>query len=341
MLTDPKELPVIHLLTHALARRIASMVMDGASAVRLFNGFSEGYSDLSIDLYGKTLLIFNNADEPASQQVDIQSIVDIYTQSLPWVEAVLVKERHGKDNAARKGKIIWGDKANDRILENSVWYALDLQINRDASFYLDTRYLRLWALENLAGKSVLNTFAYTGSLGVAARVGGANQVIHLDQSKVFLNLAKQSYRLNHLSWKEGDFITGNFFTHIRPLKDAGTLFDCVFIDPPYFSTSPRGRVDLNQNSASLINKVRPLVAHNGWLVTVNNALFVAGEAYYRTLQELCMDGYMSIETLIPVPEDCTGYPETIRRALPANPAPFNHATKIAILRVKRKDQRLH
>jgi 23S rRNA (cytosine1962-C5)-methyltransferase len=55
----------------------------------------------------------------------------------------------------------------------------------DASFYLDTRNLRGWALEHLAGKSVLNTFAYTGSLGVAAKAAGASRVVHLDLNKTF------------------------------------------------------------------------------------------------------------------------------------------------------------
>jgi 23S rRNA (cytosine1962-C5)-methyltransferase len=38
-----------------------------------------------------------------------------------------------------------------------------------------------------------------------------------------------------------------------------------------------------------------------------------------------------------VPPDCTGYPATRVSAPPVDPAPFNHPTKIAILRVRRKD----
>ena len=49
---------------------------------------------------------------------------------------------------------------------------------------------------HLAGKTVLNTFAYTGSLGVAARAGGAARVVHLDLSRAFLNVAKDSYARN-------------------------------------------------------------------------------------------------------------------------------------------------
>jgi 23S rRNA (cytosine1962-C5)-methyltransferase len=38
--------------------------------------------------------------------------------------------------------------------------------------------------------------------------------------------------------------------------------------------------------------------------------------------------------LIPVPEDCTGY-NILRQGI-TDPAPFNHSTKIAILKVRRK-----
>jgi 23S rRNA (cytosine1962-C5)-methyltransferase len=54
------------------------------------------------------------------------------------------------------------------------------------------------------------------------------------------------------------------------------------------------------------------------------------------LEALCTDGYLSITSLIPVPEDVAGFPSTIRGKPPADPAPFNHSTKIAVLRVQRK-----
>ena len=56
------------------------------------------------------------------------------------------------------------------------------------------------------------------------------------------------------------------------------------------------------------------------------------------LDDLCADGYLHIEKLIPVPEDFTGYPETRSGKYVTNPAPFNHPTKIVVLRVKRKIQ---
>ena len=91
-------------------------------------------------------------------------------------------------------------------------------------------------------------------------------------------------------------------------------------------------------SVRIINKARPLVKDGGRLIAINNALFLSGAEYIAALETLCADGYLAIETLIPVPEDITGYPATVVGAPPEDPAPFNHPTKIAVLRVRRKRQ---
>jgi 23S rRNA (cytosine1962-C5)-methyltransferase len=214
-----------------------------------------------------------------------------------------------------------------------------LLINQDASFYLDTRNLRLWAKTHLTEKSVLNTFAYTGSYGVAASAGGARRAVHIDLNRRFLNLAKSSYALNGIPILRANFMQGDFWILTNRLKRADELFDCVFLDPPFFSSTQGGIVNLLQHNTRVINKVRPLIKDGGQLVTINNALFVSGADYLQTLEILCTDGYLSIESFIPVPPDISGYSHTRIRELPVDPSPFNHSTKIAVLRVRRKDRR--
>ena len=215
-------------------------------------------------------------------------------------------------------------------------YAIDLLLSQDASLYLDTRGVRRWAKEHLAGKSALNTFAYTGSYGVAAMAGGARQVVGMDMSRRYLDLARASYELNGIPIQAGDFLVGDFFVWVSRLKRSGALFDCVFLDPPYFSQKRQGTVDMLRRSASLVNKVRPLIADGGWLVLVNNALFLSGMELVATIDSLCRDGYLALEEIIPVAEDVTGYPGTRLAPPPVDPSPFNHPTKIAILRIRRK-----
>lgn len=334
MAFDPEWL--ISRLSLALQARRHLFEPSHRTAFRLFNGFLEGQPDLVVDVYGRTLVLYNYAEEPQSA-VDMLHLAQTYLlERLHWVKAVVVKKRRGETLEERRGIVVYGDEPDRRVCEDGVWYAIDLLLSQDASLYLDTRNLRIWARQNLGGKTVLNTFAYTGSLGVAALAGGARRVVQLDLHKRYLNLAKASYALDGFPVHKADFLVGDFFPLVARLRRNRETFDCVFLDPPFFSETGKGRVDLVRHSQRLINKVRPLVEDGGWLVAINNALFVSGAEYIQALEDLCADGYLSIERLIPVPQDFTGYPETVCGQPPADPAPFNHSTKIAVLRVRRK-----
>jgi len=331
----PNNKPLISdLLDSALAARGAFFDEKHESAFRLFNGFLEGFPPLSVDLYAQSALLHNYADTPSDgQTADAQNWI---LEKLPWVRCIVVKTRHGKSDSEKRGLVTYGITPDRKIKEHDVWYAIDLTMNRDASLYLDTRNLREWARQTLGGKTVLNAFAYTGSLGVAANAGGADKVIQLDRNRDFLNVAKTSYTLNGFPIDKKDFLAEDFFPAVSQLKRSGQSFDCVFLDPPFFASTSKGRVDLETGSSQLINKIRPLINDNGWLVAINNALFVSGKDYLASLEALCAGGYLSLEQLLPISEDFAGFPQTKVGSPPVDPAPFNHSTKIAILRVSRR-----
>lgn len=318
-------------LRRAMAARHALIDPQHESAFRLFSGFYEGDPTLVMDVYATTLVV-----EARGQSSALDEALAAARDALPWLTCGLVKVRNSRDLAERNGRIVFGGEPSRRIREDGVRYALDLTLNQDASFYLDTRLLRTWARAKLGGKSALNTFAYTGSLGVAAMAGGASRVVHIDLNRSFLNLAKATYSLNGFPVARADFLTADFWPALARLNRAGERFDCVFLDPPFFAQTRGGVVDTERNIARLINKCRPLINDGGWLVVCDNALFVSGAAFMATLEALCADGYLSVEERINVPPDITGYPETVIGAPPVDPAPFNHPTKIAVLRVRRK-----
>ena len=327
------------LLKKALAAR-RPLIDEGSDngryggACRLFNGHLEGCPELVIDLYESTLL-FHACDAAASIAPLIDAAKEFLLARLTWVKAIVLKDRKATDTAAQRGCLIH-DRAmpDDRVREYGVWYALDLLMNQDASFYLDTRNLRHWLLEQMAGKSVLNTFAYTGSLGIAAQAAGATRVLQTDLNRRFLNVARRSCILNGFPVDKRNFQIADFWPQMSRLKRTGQRFDCIILDPPFFSETPKGTIDLARDSVRLINKVRPLVNSGGRIVTVNNALFLSGAEYMHSLESLCTDDHVEIVELIPVPDDTVGYQETRQTPPVTDPAPFNHATKIAVLRIR-------
>ena len=304
------EISLPSLLQPAVQARLTMLDADHRCAIRLFNGFLEGWPEMAIDLYGSTLVLHNYAEIPDTAVENLSTAGKLIQEQLPWLKAIMQKSHRSANAAERQGKLIYGAKADREIVEHGVRYAIDLNMNQDASFYLDTRNLRRWLIDHMDGKTILNTFAYTGSLGVAAIAGGAKRVVQTDINHRFLNLAKTSYTLNGFVVDKSNFMTTDFFQAVGRFKSSNTRFDCVILDPPFFSSTTAGKVDLVNESHRLINKVRPLIAHDGWLISINNALFLKGADHMDILNALCTDGYLQIEETIPVPEDITGFPTT-------------------------------
>ena len=324
-------------LSRSLQCRQALLHEPHNNALRLFNGFTEGYPPLVVDLYGRTLVVFTHKVSAAESHVLALTVHEALLPHADWIECVLLKQRSSQVAAEKQGVVVYGSQPASSIVENEINYALDLQMNQDAGFYLDTSGLRAWQKANAGDKTVLNTFAYTGSLGVAALAGGAAHVLQIDRNARFLAGVKDTLLLNGLDQSKMKCTAVDFFVAAGQLRRRGELFDIVIIDPPYFSVTPHGRVDQGKETTRLVNKARPLVNSGGWLVVVNNALFLSGSAFMSELDELTRDGYLSLQEIIPVNEDVTGYPETIVNKPPTDPAPFNHPTKMVILKVKRKE----
>ena len=328
------------LILNSCELRKPLVVENPEGAFRLFSGFREGFPSLVIDRFNHTLVLYDyshNGDLPLEF---LQEITDQLEHIYPDVHTIIKKIRNSDQPELRKGILITGEKPDTWIREHRIRYSIDLQMNQDASFYLDTRSLRKWLIENSKGKSILNTFAYTGSLGIASLAGGARSAIQTDLNNTFLNLAKSSCSLNGIAIKKPDYIAGDFFRVVTRLKKEGRLFDIVILDPPFFSDTDAGRVDIVNEYNRLLNKVRPLVAHGGILIAINNALFLSGEAYMAQLEELCKTEYLSLGDRIDVPQDSIGYTQNVPTLSSSDPAPFNHSTKIIRLHVQRKDGKI-
>ena len=299
------------------------------TAYRLFNGFCEGCKDFSIDRYGETAVIEWMRKNRQPEGDEIKDLSDLCINSLPGIDSVLFKNRYAPDDPRKKGILTAGEKPTRSITEWGVNYSIDLQVNKDCGFYLDTALVRKWLLENASGKRVLNTFAYTGSLGDAAEAGKALSVTQTDLNRNYLSI--------HHSTQE--YIFGDFFHTAASLRRSGRLFDIIILDPPFFANAGRSaKVNQAQNAAALINKIRPLAAHHGKIIVINNALFLSGRDFLKQIEAISGD-CLSVGEIIPVPASFYGFKPIDGKTLPADPAPFGHPTKIVVLDILRKDER--
>jgi len=310
-------------------------------ALRIYDGYREGGGRFVADVFGTTLVLFDHASEEEAKDGAALALGKEAMERLPFIDTVITKEKSSRDPERRRGTVVLGE-AKDvcrSIVEDGVRYAVRLLAHHDSTFYLDTRGLRRFVRERAEGKTVLNAFAYTGSLGIAATAGRARRVVQTDKNREFLTIAKDSCSLNGFPIDKASFVAADFFEVAARLRKKEEVFDFVIVDPPLFADSTKGRVDLDGGVLALLNKARPLVVDEGRLVVVNNALFVSGAAFMQSLESIVGEGYAEIEATIEVPEDCAPPLQAGATPPPSDPSPFNHPTKIAVLKMRRRDQR--
>ncbi|MEN9723033.1 MAG: bifunctional rRNA ((2069)-N(7))-methyltransferase RlmK/23S rRNA, partial [Pseudomonadota bacterium] len=234
------------VLRQAWALRAPSFSPSGA--LRLFYGpgeVSPGHplAAWAVDGYGAYLWVteWEGPHAPLSLEELSQITRDFY-EPLGFVGAiVLTRPRQGVPDQPR---VLWGQTppkafgVYERWGEVALEYEIRLLESRHPGLFLDHEPLRRWLAcsGQMQGRSVLNTFAYTGSLSVAAWRGGARSVTTVDLSRPTLDWAKRNAEINGgmacggltessaTPESQSRFFVGDFFEQIPRLARRGERF---------------------------------------------------------------------------------------------------------------------
>ncbi|MBI2711938.1 MAG: class I SAM-dependent rRNA methyltransferase [Bdellovibrio sp.] len=166
------------------------------------------------------------------------------------------------------------------IQEGPARFLIRLKGSRHPGLFLDHQPLRQWLNDHAKGLSVLNTFAYTGSLSVAAALGGAKSVTTLDLSKPTLEWANENSALNGVE-SCCRTIFGDVFEWLPRLgREKGPeSFDCIILDPPSFSRGKKGNFSTAKDLGKLHQLALGLIRKNGFLITSINSAGIGWKKY--------------------------------------------------------------
>lgn len=142
-----------------------------------------------------------------------------------------IKTRQKQHNQYQKNK----SECEDIVVhENNRKYLVNLEKYLDTGLFLDHRWIRNHIQESSQGQSFLNLFCYTGSVTVAAALGGAKESISVDTSKSYLAWTKENFRLNRLDIYKHKTVRSDVLDYLSHCKQK---FDIIFVDPPTYSNS--------------------------------------------------------------------------------------------------------
>jgi 23S rRNA (cytosine1962-C5)-methyltransferase len=217
-------------LTAALALRCQLLPPD-VQAYRVLNGEGDFLPGVVVDRYGDVLvcqLLTAGAARLAAPLVDAlqvrlapRSIVERSEGGVRAEEGLPVREACWRQRAAVPLSVTEGDTT----------LLVDVMHGQKTGFFLDQRDTRALVRRLASGRRVLNAFAYTGAMSVAAGRGGASEVVSVDTSAPALALAEQAWAANGLPAGSARFVCADVFEFLRDEREP---FDLVILDPPPF-----------------------------------------------------------------------------------------------------------
>jgi len=304
-MTTPTSDPLLPLLAAAFAARadlLADLHAEHTDAYRLFHGTVEGRSGLTVDRYGDLLLV-QSFHQPLAQEA-LATLEGYYAGVLPGLTLIY-------NDRSRAHSRILNELPPERLAaatlpreahEMGICYRLQARHEgQDPWLFLDLRAGRRYVMRHARDKSLLNLFAYTCGVGIAAGRAGARFVMNVDFSESALAVGRANAKLNDLPFRPR-FIKSDAFAALRQLAGIGQpervrgkrmppfpkldaqMFDMVFLDPPRYAKSPFGVVDLVNDYAALFKPALLCTAEGGTLICCNNVAEVDRDAWLDQLQ---------------------------------------------------------
>ncbi|MBD65002.1 MAG: hypothetical protein CME62_07325 [Halobacteriovoraceae bacterium] len=154
------------------------------------------------------------------------------------------------------------------VHEGEMKFRVNLTNYLDSGLFLDHRPLREIIRQQSQNKKVLNLFAYTGSLSVAAALGGG-EVTTVDLSNTYIDWAQENFKLNQIKLDDHKFRKADALNFI---KNLNLKYDLIILDPPSFSNSKSMEDNFNvqDDHVWMIEKLMSCLNKGGELYFSNN-----------------------------------------------------------------------
>lgn len=243
----------------AARQRRAKILSPGTDAFRLVDGRGDQLDGMMIDAFAGCWLI---QTRPGFRLPPLPP--DLGYRSL-YHKLLSPEKREAPEHLA--GEPLAGPFL---VRENGCHFWVDFQAGYSQGIFLDQRDNRSELRRRCAGKTVLNTFAYTCGFGVAAALGGA-LTVNLDLSRSSLDWGKRNYAASGIDPSGHDFVYGDAFDWLRRFNRRERRFDLVVLDPPTFSRDRRSHIfRLEDHYGSLVELARGVLNPGGTLLCCAN-----------------------------------------------------------------------
>ncbi|NOS99952.1 MAG: methyltransferase [Phycisphaerales bacterium] len=276
------------VLRTALAERLP-WLMDGASdAYRAFDGRRDGLAGLNVDIHGRVAVMSVRQGRFPLDDGALHDAAEWYGRFL-GIDAVYLKgiprDRSHDESESTQAlcdpQPLWGSAVPPEITarEDGLSYWVRPYDGFQTGLFLEHCGNRRWLKEHSAGRAVLNLFAYTCGLSVAAATGGALETHSVDTSKKALEWGKRNFEANGLALDSHRFYCSDVFEYYKRAERQERRFDLIVLDAPTFARlkKPARVFRVEADFVRLVREALPLLISGGvMLVSINQRRLSTG-----------------------------------------------------------------
>jgi len=246
---------------------------------RLFHGrggLYEEWRHLTVDSIDSILSVALYFQEPLEDE--LLEMFQEFTNSSKY-STLVVQRRYLK---GAPSEVLIGEVPEELFVrENGIKIKLNLLSNKNSGYFPDMKKGREFVRANAKDKKVLNLFSYTCAFSVAAKLGGAYEVVNVDMSKSALKTGMQNHSLNELDPRGTSFLPYNILKSFPKLKRKGP-YEMIIIDPPSFQ---RGSFEATKDYEKIIQRLEVLADDECTLLACLNSPELTSEFIIDMIQK--------------------------------------------------------
>ncbi|WP_100374280.1 class I SAM-dependent rRNA methyltransferase [Bacillus sp. FJAT-45037] len=289
----------------ALDHRSRFFQSTDTTTFRVFNGEGDGIGGLTVDYYaGFYVMTWYSEGIYGFRDLVIEAL-----KAAPNFKGLYEKKRFDKKGTYMEDDdFVLGEKGEFPLLvqENGIHYAVYLNDGPMVGIFLDQKDVRKKIRDEYAsGKTVLNTFSYTGAFSVAAVLGGASKTTSVDLANRSLPKTIEQFSVNGIDYEAQDIKVMDVFQYFKYAKRNELSFDVVILDPPSFARSKKHTFSAQKDYTSLLQEAIQITEENGVIVASTNCSIFGVKKFKGFIdQAFKQEGYRyKIEETYSLPED--------------------------------------
>ena len=249
---------------------------------RLIHGEGDLLPGLVVDVYGTTAVVQCHSVGMYLSRNDIATAIrEVYGDKIAAIYDKSAQTVPFKANLNAVDGYLYGSAEKDNVvIENGHKFLVNWEEGQKTGFFIDQRFNRHLVQQYAKGRTVLNTFCYTGGFSVYALAGGAKEVCSIDASERAVRLVDENIKLN---FGEDAPHTSLACDAVEYLKDIGDKYDMIILDPPAFAKHHKVLGNAMQGYKRLNARAMSQIKSGGILFTFSCSQAVSKELFRTTV----------------------------------------------------------